>query len=166
MFVHHRTLARRLALQALCILESVGDGFLAELGAFLRDDPVLDDLGIPAPPPDDVPQHAARLARETWARRTELDERLAARSAHWSVARMPPVDRNILRLGLYELLEERDTPPQVVLNEAVELARLFGDAESPKFVNGLLDTLHRELRGGSQSPPADSDRTETADGTV
>jgi N utilization substance protein B len=74
------------------------------------------------------------------------------------------VDRNILRLGMHELFEHPETPPQVVINEAIELARHFGDADSPAFVNGVLDAIRREYAEASDSQPGSPKATkETED---
>ncbi|MFO0966307.1 MAG: transcription antitermination factor NusB [Gemmataceae bacterium] len=74
----------------------------------------------------------------------EIDTRLAAAAENWRVSRMATVDRNVLRLGAYELLHAVDTPAAVAFDEAIELARRFGSADSPAFVNGVLDRLRRE----------------------
>jgi N utilization substance protein B len=71
----------------------------------------------------------------------DIDERLTAAAENWRLARMSTVDRNILRLGAYELLYSFDTPPAVALDEAISLARRLGTKESPSFVNGVLDKL-------------------------
>ena len=75
--------------------------------------------------------------------RAELDQVLAAKADNWSVERMAAVDRNILRLGAYEILYT-DTPGRVAINEAVELAKLFGAQQSASFVNGILDRVLHE----------------------
>ncbi len=75
--------------------------------------------------------------------RVELDQVLAANADNWSVERMAAVDRNILRLGVYEILYT-DTPGRVAINEAVELAKTFGAQQSAPFVNGILDRVLRE----------------------
>ena len=80
----------------------------------------------------------------------EIDERLAAAAENWRLPRMAGVDRNILRLGAFELLHGADTPTTVALDEAIELARRYGSADSPGFVNGVLD----RLRQGPDSSPA------------
>jgi N utilization substance protein B len=72
-----------------------------------------------------------------------LDECLGRAAENWRVSRMAVVDRNVLRLGCYELLHGGDTPARVALDEAVELARRYGSAESPAFVNGILDRIHK-----------------------
>ncbi len=78
---------------------------------------------------------------------TEIDQRLSEAAENWRLPRMATVDRNVLRLGAFELLRLPDTPPNVALDEAIELARRYGSAESPAFVNGILDRLRQ-----SQSP--------------
>lgn len=160
--VRRRTQSRMLALQALCVFEAVGERFERELGAFLCDNEVLHDLGLDPPVASDVREFAGELARGAWTRRSDLDARIQRQATRWSVARMTPVDRNILRLGLYELIQERATAPEVVLNEAVELAKTFGSAESPAFVNGVLDAIRREL----STPPAPQDAEPTPDGNL
>jgi N utilization substance protein B len=77
------------------------------------------------------------------ANQTEIDQRLSAAAENWRLARMAAVDRNVLRLGAYELLHTPETPPSVALDEAIELARRYGSADSPAFVNGVLDRLRQ-----------------------
>jgi N utilization substance protein B len=76
----------------------------------------------------------------------DIDQRLTETAENWRLARMAGVDRNVLRLGAFELLFTPDTPPSVVINEGVELARRFGSAESPAFVNGILDRMKPEKK--------------------
>ncbi len=73
----------------------------------------------------------------------DIDPRLSAAAENWRLVRMAAVDRNVLRLGAYELLHTPDTPPNVALDEAIELARRYGSADSPAFVNGVLDRLRQ-----------------------
>jgi N utilization substance protein B len=82
----------------------------------------------------------------------DIDARLSAAAENWRLPRMPPVDRNVLRLGAFELLYSAETPPAVALNEAIELARRYGTADSPAFVNGVLDRLKQD---GSPPPAGD-----------
>ncbi len=84
---------------------------------------------------------ADQLYRGTLEHRQEIDAKLAQVAENWSVERMAAVDRNILRLGAFELLFAADTPPKVAIDEAVELAKRYGSADSPAFVNGILDKL-------------------------
>ncbi len=83
------------------------------------------------------------------ARVSDIDQRLAEAAENWRVPRMATVDRNVLRLGAYELLYVPDTPASVVLDEAIELARRYGSADSPAFVNGVLDKLRQQCGQGS-----------------
>jgi N utilization substance protein B len=73
-----------------------------------------------------------------------IDQKLAEAAENWRVARMAAVDRNVLRMGAFEILHLPETPPAVALDEAIELARRFGTADSASFVNGVLDRLRRE----------------------
>lgn len=89
--------------------------------------------------------------------RPQLDERIQAVAENWSLHRMAPTDRNVLRLGLFELLHT-DTPHRVVIDEAIELARKFGTAQSAQFVNGILDKLippekKNEAERVAEAPP-------------
>ena len=93
----------------------------------------------------EVDAQAQAFAREIVAaattRANEIDELITSASKNWRIDRMSRVDRNILRLGACELLAFRDVPVKVVINEAVELAKRFGTAESSAFVNGVLDRI-------------------------
>jgi transcription antitermination protein NusB len=79
----------------------------------------------------------------------EIDRQLAAAAENWRLPRMAAVDRNVLRLGGYELLHQAQTPAKVALDEAIELARRYGSRNSPAFVNGVLDRLLQNARAAS-----------------
>lgn len=72
-----------------------------------------------------------------------IDEKISQYATNWQIKRMAIIDRNILRLGVFELLYTPDIPPKVSINEAVDLAKKYGDLESSKFVNGILDKIHK-----------------------
>ncbi len=74
-------------------------------------------------------------------------EKIVAYATNWQLKRMAVIDRNILRLGVFELFYAPDIPPKVAINEAVELAKKYGDLESSKFVNGILDKMHKTELG-------------------
>jgi len=96
---------------------------------------------------DQVKAFAEKLVQGVLEHKKELDALIGRYATNWKVSRMQIVDRNILRLGAYELLWLDDVPAKVTLNEAIELARDFGDDEAAKFVNGILDkVLAREPR--------------------
>jgi N utilization substance protein B len=86
-------------------------------------------------------QFAKDLVAAATERGPEVDELIASSSKNWRIDRMSRVDRNILRLGATELVAFKDVPVKVVINEAVELAKRFGTAESSAFVNGVLDRI-------------------------
>lgn len=73
----------------------------------------------------------------------EIDEKISKYATNWQLKRMAVIDRNILRMGVFELIYATDIPPKVTINEAVELAKKYGDVESSKFVNGILDKIHK-----------------------
>ena len=89
---------------------------------------------------------AAALAGTVWTERASLDAALDAASTRWRVERMPPIDRNVLRIALWELRHRLETPVAVVISEAVELAKQFSTEKSGAFVNGVLSRLAKEER--------------------
>jgi len=131
-----RTKARECAFQLLYQWEITGETMETVIEGFWRL-----RSGMPA-----MRAMAERLARGAQARAAELDEAIGAAATHWRLDRIATVDRTILRLGAYELVAEAETPSAVVLDEAVELAKRFGEADSPAFVNGVLDAIRRRVR--------------------
>jgi transcription antitermination protein NusB len=110
--------------------------------AELRHQPVLDVLAERAAdevPP--LPNYAAELVRGVHEHQERIDELLAGNAQGWTLERMPAVDRNLLRIGTYELLWADDVPDAVAISEAVQLARDLSTEGSPGFVNGLLARL-------------------------
>jgi N utilization substance protein B len=94
--------------------------------------------------PDEL---TALLVRGVVDHRDRLDAAISERATGWSLARMPVLDLNVLRLGAFELSERPDVPVAVVIDEAVELAKRFAEADSPAFVNGVLDAIKTRARG-------------------
>ena len=72
-----------------------------------------------------------------------IDDKISEHATNWQLKRMAVIDRNVLRIGVFELVYASDIPPKVTINEAVELAKKYGDIESSKFVNGILDKIHK-----------------------
>jgi len=91
-------------------------------------------------------EQTAALVVGVGERRAELDQVIGAHSHGWTLARMPAIDRNVLRLGAYELADRPDVPVAVVIDEAVELAKRFSTDDSGRFVNGVLSALAPVLR--------------------
>jgi N utilization substance protein B len=96
-------------------------------------------------PGDETREFAGELVRGCIAHREAIDAKIREVSRHWRLERMARVDRNILRLATFELLLLPDVPRKVTLNEAVELAKRFGDEHSPAFVNGVLDRIASDV---------------------
>lgn len=131
-----RRKARELALMLLYELEFRSDSPERVLKEFWQDRPALPE----------VQAFADSLVRGTLEHAAEIDALIAANAAHWSLARIAAVERNILRLAAYELLHRHEIPEKVAINEAIELAKLYGSLESGAFVNGILDQIR--LRQG------------------
>ncbi len=126
-----RTTAREAALQMLFATEASGDSVATVIRDFWREMPG-DAEGRP---------YADALVSGVVEVLSEVDERIAAASQHWRVERMARVDRNVLRVGAFELAHRPEVPRAVIIDEAVEMAKRFGTAESGAFVNGVLDRI-------------------------
>jgi N utilization substance protein B len=98
-----------------------------------------------SPPAEHVRAFASALATGVAARTGELDPIIVEAAEHWRLERMAVMDRLILRLAVFEFLHEPDTPGNVVINEALELARTFSADQSVRFINGMLDAIKRTL---------------------
>jgi N utilization substance protein B len=96
-------------------------------------------------PRSDVSDFAVKLVKGTIENLDQIDERIRKRTEHWRISRMAVVDRNLLRLAVYEFLYEPETPKTVVINEALEIARRFSTYEATQFINGILDGIKRDL---------------------
>jgi N utilization substance protein B len=97
------------------------------------------------PPADDLRDFATALARDTSERLSEIDPLIADTTERWRPERMAILDRLILRMAVCEMLRDSSTPPVVVINEALELARTFTTEESVKFINGMLDAIRKKI---------------------
>jgi N utilization substance protein B len=133
--ISERQAARRIALQGLYQLDVQGDDLLREgLAEFISeatDDPKVRDMALV-------------MARSAWVDRASADLLFGKFAEKWPIHRMATVDRNILRLAAWELTNVPDTPPKVVLDEAINIAREYSTADSPPFINGILDAVLRE----------------------
>ncbi|MSR47970.1 MAG: transcription antitermination factor NusB [Planctomycetes bacterium] len=150
--MRRRTRARELALQFLYTVEMKG--------ADARDE--LDDFLVAAGASRVARAFATQLIDGVLAQQVAIDKVLAATATNWSLSRMPPVDRNILRLGAFELLHSTDVPVEVALNEAIELGKRYSTANSGSFINGILDKVksRRTLPVAVKNPPDASDEDE------
>ncbi|MFH1359821.1 MAG: transcription antitermination factor NusB [Candidatus Omnitrophota bacterium] len=99
---------------------------------------------------EEIADYAKNLVLGVEAKSKEIDQKLSVYATNWELKRMAIIDRNILRLGIFELLFTQDIPPKVAINEAIELAKKYGDLDSSKFINGVLDKIHKtELKSVS-----------------
>lgn len=107
---------------------------------------------------EEVRSFANDLVKGTIQHLTEIDDRIRVRTEHWRIPRMAIVDRNLLRMAVFEFLYQPTTPKTVAINEALEIARRFSTSEATQFVNGILDAIKRDLDGDSSEPeiPANS----------
>ncbi len=93
---------------------------------------------------EEIIAFAGLLAKGVVDHLKDIDDKISEYATNWQLKRMAVIDRNSMRIGLYELKYATETPPKVAINEAVELAKKYGDLESSKFVNGILDKIHKK----------------------
>ena len=140
-------------MQALCQLEVLGDEWMSQLAEFVADE---SDTSA-------VQDYARGLVTGAWARLSDIDERIQSASQHWDVKRMTAVDRNILRMAVQELhAAGAVVPPRVVIDEAIEIAKTFGNVDSPAFINGILDAILKSNAGPAPETTADDTPADSA----
>lgn len=134
-----RTKAREFALQVLYQLDITRDSCEGALENFWfsQSEPEI---------ADEIKRFAAELVRGTTENLSAIDAMIVRYATNWQIERMAVVDRNILRMGCFELMYRADIPPKVSINEGVDLAKLYSGAESGKFVNAILDKAKEELK--------------------
>jgi N utilization substance protein B len=142
-FAAARRRAREVALQALYELEMAAAPLEAVLDERLRE--AEEDASLPAA----SRAFAARLIRGAWERRAAADALIAEAAPQWRVDQLPMVEHSLLRLAIYELCFDNETPPRAAINEAVELAKVFGGEHSGRFVNGVLGAIASKVDRGS-----------------
>ena len=101
-----------------------------------------DQMGVPHQSRD----FTSSIVDGTLENLEKIDSMISKHSHHWKINRMNSVDKNVLRIGIYELLFCQDTPVKVIINEAIEIGKKFGTEESGSFINGLLDKISKEVR--------------------
>ncbi len=130
-----RHLGREVALKALYRIDICGGATIEDLVLFFENFPAEENAR----------KFATRLVEGVRKEQVTLDKHIADALEHWSIKRLSRVDHNILRLGLYELLFMDDIPARVTIDEAIELAKAYGDQDSGRFVNGVLDQIAGQL---------------------
>jgi N utilization substance protein B len=132
-----RSQAREFALQILYQLDITRDNIDKTLASFWQ-------MEANAACGEEVRLFAEELVKGVSEHRAVLDEKIARYATNWELDRMAVVDRNILRLSAYEIVDRQDIPPKVSINEAVELAKKYSGIQASKFVNGILDKIKSE----------------------
>jgi len=134
-----RTRSRELALQILYQVDVRKDEIADFIAGFWENQTASDDTLD-----DSVMEFSTTLVNGTLKNLVQIDEYITGYAENWQLSRMAVIDRNIMRMGTFELLYLEDMPPKVAINEAVELAKKYGDTESGKFVNGILDKINKK----------------------
>lgn len=129
-----RTRAREYALTILYQAELTRRNILETSTSFWAEKETIDDA---------VKTYTDRIIEGVHTRIEQIDELISKYATNWQLKRMAVIDRNVMRLSVFELLFLDDIPPKVAINEGVELAKKYGDMESSKFVNGVLDKIHK-----------------------
>jgi transcription antitermination factor NusB len=129
-----RTMAREYALQILYSID-ISKTEPAERMEMFWDNTEEDDT--------EIKKFANMIVRGVMKHHDKIDELISKYATNWDIARMAVIDRNILRLATFELLFADDIPPKVSINEAIDIAKRFGDKDSGSFVNGILDKIHK-----------------------
>jgi len=148
--IGQRTRAREIALQALFCGDVLSPATAAEAVATVLEH---------AEAASDVKSFARQLVEGVRGRRAELDRLIAGALQNWDVDRLAAIDRNVLRLAVYEFVAEPGIPALVTINEAIELGKRFSTAQSGAFVNGILDRIRKDL-GLPADPAPDADATD------
>jgi transcription antitermination factor NusB len=133
--MRRRTLAREHALKILYQFDITKRPIQDVVGSYWEAEETKDE---------EIIAYANLLAQGVAQQIEALDVKISDYATNWQIKRMAIIDRNVMRIGLYELQHTTDIPPKVAINEAVELAKKYGDLESSKFVNGILDKIHKK----------------------
>jgi N utilization substance protein B len=138
----NRRKSRELALQVLYACESGNEeAFEQVLGAMNKNCDVNESIIV----------YAKKLVKKVLDAKANIDELLSKHTANWDLKRMTVIDRNILRMAVGELLFFKEIPFKVVIDEAVEIAKIYGTEDSWKFVNGVIDSIHKEMATTNES---------------
>ena len=154
--MRRRTKAREVAVQFLYQLDLRGDEVMESVASFLAEE--CKDL--------QTREFAHRLITGTRRTRDEADAKLKLVTRNWDLKRMAALDRNVLRMAIFELLHCPDIPPKVAINEAIEIGKKFSTANSGAFINGILDRIRidAEANGSTTAPGAEASAAAPSEG--
>jgi transcription antitermination protein NusB len=139
--MHQRRKAREVALQVLYELDVLGIDAKEGMELFWNNFDA----------PDEARPFASILIEGAWGNSKQIDEMISTCSENWTLSRMSIVDKNILRMAVYELLHFPDIPPKVTLNEAIDLGKTYGSENSGSFINGILDAIYLKLQTDNET---------------
>ncbi|MCE5244661.1 MAG: transcription antitermination factor NusB [Syntrophobacteraceae bacterium] len=145
-----RRRSREVALQILYLMEMTKAAPDEAIDLFYE--LLVPDEDVEIEAPMSIRSFAEQLVQGVELYHSEIDSLIASASEHWRIERMSVVDRNILRLALYEMIHCSDIPPKVSINEAVDIGKAFGTEESGAFINGILDHILLEIEKCDQEP--------------
>ncbi len=131
-----RTKARECALKILYAIDITGEEPKKAIDIYWRESEEEDI---------EVKTFANQLILGTMGKKKEIDKAISGAATNWQLGRMAVIDRNILRFAAYELFYADEIPPKVTINEAIDIAKRYGDSESGKFVNGVLDKINKDI---------------------
>jgi len=136
--VRNRTKARECALKILYAVDIRKDSQELCTRVFWENHPTIKD---------EIKKFSTFIVEGVSKNKAFIDSNISKYATNWQIQRMPPIDRNILRAAVFELLFAEEIPPKVSINEAIEMAKRYGDKDSGKFVNGVLDKINKSERG-------------------
>lgn len=146
-----RRKSREMALQALFCMDTLGDD----------SEEMIQELCTLLEPQEKVRPFGLELVRGVVAKKAEIDGRLAETSSNWKLARMDYVDRNVIRIAVYEMLFCNDIPEKVAINEAIDIGKKYGTEKSGAFINGILDSIRQRYVhcNSKRSPECETDKS-------
>ncbi len=161
--MNSRRICRESAMQALYLCDLIGDLSVERIELFSSHFVAhgLCEDGEPSTP-GALDPYFHELVNGVLTHREAIDAAITLASTNWSLSRMAPVERNVLRVAVYELLHRSDVPPKVCINEAIEIAKDFASPEGPSFINGVLNTIAHQggrSKGGSTMGEEGADPT-------
>jgi len=138
----NRRKSRELALQALFCIDMLEDDT----------DELIDEICHMINPSQKTQEYFLILVKGVIERLNDIDERIIGTSSNWKISRMSGVDRNILRIAVYELLFCDEIPPKVAIDEAIDIGKKYGTEKSGAFINGILDSVYQQFTDGGAAP--------------
>jgi N utilization substance protein B len=119
--------------------------FALDINKSFSQDEILNGILLTLEVPENVKEFIKNIVNGIIKHKKEIDNKISPKLINWSISRLPIIDRNILRISVYELLYLNEIPHKVSINEAIELAKRYSTSKSPSFINGVLDSIYNEI---------------------